>query len=483
MSGHVTPAEVRAHSTRTLVVLAVGALAYSLAQTMVVPALPEMQREFGADASDATWVFTVFLVTSSVVTPVLGRLGDMYGKERLLLISLGAFAAGNAVSGVAQSLEVVIAGRVIAGVGGAIFPLAIGIIRDEFPPVRVATGIGLISAMFGIGGGVGLVVSGLLIDGLGVDSIFWLSFVVSVLAALATWRFVPESPVRVRARVDYVGAALLGVSLLSLLLAVSEGNAWGWGSARIIGLFALALAVGAVWAWWETRVEDPLVDLALMARRAVWTTNLATLAVGLSMFGSFILIPQLVQADPARAGYGFGASVVMSGIYLLPSALVMLVAGPISGRLSTRGSSRLPLTLGTIFAGAAYFWLALLHDHGWQILLSGALLGLGIGLAFAAMANLVVEAVPREYTGVASGINTIVRSIGGAIGAQVAAAILTASAGAGGIPDESGFVGAFLMSAIGTVVALGATMLVPGRRAAPPRDAVSGTPEPVGAGR
>jgi MFS family permease len=201
----------------------------------------------------------------------------------------------------------------------------------------------------------------------------------------------------------------------------------------------------------------------------VWTTNLAALAVGLSMFASFILIPQLVQADPAKVGYGFGASITLSGIYLLPSALVMLVAGPLSGRLSTRRGSRLPLALGTVFSSAAYFSLAALHDHGWEIFAASALLGLGIGLAFAAMANLVVEAVPQESTGVASGINTIVRSIGAAVGAQVAAAILTASASGGGTPAESGFVNAFLMSAVGALVALGATMLVPrpARSAAP----------------
>ena len=473
-----TPAEARVHPTRTLFVLALGALAYTLAQTMVVPALPEIQRHYGVDASDATWVFTVFLVTSCVCTPILGRLGDMYGKERLLLVSLGVFAAGNLVSGTAQSLEVLILGRAIQGAGGAVFPLAIGIIRDEFPRERVASGIGSISAMFGIGGGVGLVLSGVLIEWLGVDSIFWLSLVVSAGAAWATWRFVPESPVRVQARVDFVGAGLLGLALLSLLLAVSEGTAWGWSSPRILGLFAGAVVVGSLWVAWERRVEDPMVDLALMARRPVWTANLAALAVGLSMFASFILIPQFVQADPAKTGYGFGASITLSGIYLLPSALIMLVAGPLSGRLSTRRGSRLPLALGTVVSSLAYFSLAGLHDHGWEIFVGSALLGLGIGLAFAAMANLIVEAVPQESTGVASGINTIARSIGAAVGAQVAAAILTASASGGGPPAESGFVDAFLFSAVGALVALGATMLVPRPGRSVAHTGVRGEPVP-----
>ncbi len=472
--------EVRAHTTRTLVVLALGALAYALAQTMVVPALPEIQRHYSVDASDATWVFTVFLVTSCVCTPILGRLGDMYGKERLLLISLGTFAAGNLVAGFAHSIEVLIIGRAIQGAGGAIFPLAIGIVRDEFPAERVASGIGSIAAMFGIGGGIGLVVAGPLISNLGVDSIFWLSLVASLAAAWATWRWIPESPVRMQARLDLIGAGLLGLALLSFLLAISEGDTWGWGSSRILALFAATAVFGVAWVWWERRVEDPTVDLSLMARRPMWTTNLATFTVGLSMFASYILIPQLVQANPAKAGYGFDASITLSGLYLLPSALIMLGAGPLSGRLSGRHGSRLPLALGAGISSASYFWLAAFHDHGWQIIFGVALLGLGIGLAFAAMANLIVEAAPREYTGVASGINTIVRSIGAAVGAQVAASLLTASAGANGIPAESGFEQAFVLSAVGAILALGATTLIPGRaRSREPAAPAAPVPEPT----
>jgi len=453
----------RANPNRTLFILALGALAYTLAQTMIVPALPQIQRELHTTAAAVTWLLTAFLLASSVATPILGRLGDMYGKERLLLAALAIFAAGNLIAALGHTLGVYIAGRAVQGAGGAILPLAIGIIRDEFPREKVATGIGTISAMFGIGGGIGLVVSGLLVQGLGVDSIFWLGLIASVLAALATWRFVPESPVRVRARVDYLGGALLAGTLVALLLGVSEGNSWGWTSARVLGLFALALALGALWAWHELRTRDPLVDLRLMRERPMWTVNLSAFAIGFAMFGSYILIPQLVQA-PSSSGYGFGASVTLSGLYLLPSALLMLFSGPLSGRISTTRGSRLPLKLGCVASGAAYFLLAALHAQPWQILLGGAVLGLGIGLAFAAMANLVVDAAPQEMTGVASGVNTIVRSIGGAIGGQVAAAILTASAAtAGGLPSESGYTGAFLMSGIGAIVALGAASLVPGR--------------------
>jgi EmrB/QacA subfamily drug resistance transporter len=452
------------HATRTLLILMLSALAYALAQTMIVPALPEIQRDVHTTPQDATWLLTAFLLTSSVCTPLLGRLGDMYGKERLLLAALSVFGVGSLIAALGHSLAVLVAGRAVQGAGGAIFPLAIGIVRDEFPRERVASGIGSISAMFGIGGGAGLVLAGVLVDGPGYAWIFWLSLLACALAAVATWRWVPESPVRVPARVDGGGAALLSLALLALLLGVSEGNAWGWLSGRVLGLFAASVVVGAAWVSWELRVTDPLVDIALMRRRAVWTTNLATLAVGFAMFGSYILIPQLVQA-PASTGYGFGASVIASGVFLLPSALVMLFAGPLSGRLGARYGSKLPMAIGGVAAAAAYLWLAAAHGARIDIYLAGALLGLGIGFALAAGGNLIVEAVPASATGVASAVNAIMRSIGGAIGAQIAAAIVGAKLLAGGFPAESGYTAAFAMSGGAALVALAVTAMIPGARA------------------
>ena len=452
-------------TTRTLVPLAGAALAYSLAQTMVIPALPELQQEFHAGPADATWLLTAFLLTASIATPLLGRLGDMHGKEHWLLISLAIFGVGSLVAAVAGSLTVMIAGRAIQGAGGAIFPLAIGIIRDEFPRDRVAPAIGTVSAMFGIGGGSGLVLAGLFVDHGSISWIFWLSVATTALAALATWRWVPESPVRVRARIDWIGGALLSLTLLALLLPISEGNSWGWTSGRVLALFVAAAVFAVVWAWWELRVVDPLVDLSLMRERPVWTTNVAACAIGFAMFGSFVLVPQFVQT-PARAGYGFGASVTESGLFLLPSALLMLFAGPLSGRLGARYGSRVPLALGALSSGLSYAWLAAFHSARIDIYLSSVLLGLGVGLALAPMANLVVEAVPPDVTGVASAINAIMRTIGGAIGAQVAAAIVSGALSEGAqYPAESGFTGAFAMSAAASAVALLVCFAIPSRAA------------------
>jgi EmrB/QacA subfamily drug resistance transporter len=450
-------------TTRTLLPLAGAALAYSLAQTMVIPALPELQAEFHANPADATWLLTAFLLTSSVATPLLGRLGDMHGKERWLLISLAIFGVGSLIAALGGSLAVLITGRAVQGAGGAIFPLAIGIIRDEFPRERVAPAIGTVSAMFGIGGGTGLVLAGLFVDHGSISWIFWLSVVTTALAALATWLWVPESPVRVRARIDWVGGVLLSLMLIALLLPISEGNTWGWTSGRVLGLFAATAVLAVMWARWELHVEDPLVNLALMRERPVWTTNVAGFAIGFAMFGSFVLIPQFVQT-PSSAGYGFGATVTESGLFLLPSALLMLFAGPFSGRLGARYGSRVPLAIGALSSGLSYAWLAAFDGARIDIYLASVLLGLGVGMALAAMANLVVEAVPPDVTGVASAINAIMRTIGGAVGAQVAAAIVSGSLENGArFPAESGFTGAFTMSALASLVALLVCFAIPSR--------------------
>ena len=455
--------EPRQHYGLTLAVLVTGALAYALSQTLVAPALPAIQHDLDTSTTAVTFVLTAYLLSASVATPIVGRLGDMFGKERMLVFTLIAFGLGSLVAALSHSIEVLIAGRVIQGIGGAVFPLSFGIIRDEFPPHRVAAGIGLISATFGIGGGVGLVLSGVIVDNLSYEWLFWLGVAVVIPATIATHLFVPESPIKSPSRIDWGGAALLSGGLVALLVTVSEGNSWGWGSAQVIGLFIAAAVLLSVWVAFEQRVRDPLVDIGMMRERAVFTTNLTALLVGFGMFGSFILIPQFVQAPP-EAGFGFDASVTEAGLFLLPSAAIMLVAGPLSGWLGGRFGSKLPLLIGTAVAAASFVFLAVAHDERWMIYFGTTLLGLGIGFSFAAMANLIVEAVNQSQTGVATGMNTIMRTIGGSIGGQIAASIVAGHVAAGsGLAEESGFTIAFVMSAIAVSGAFLFALAIPSR--------------------
>ena len=471
----------RQHYGITLGVLATAALSFALLQTMVAPALPAIQQEYGATTPAVTWVFTVYLLTASILTPILGRLGDMFGKERVLVIVLIVLGAGTLISALSTSLEMLIAGRAVQGAGGAIFPLAFGIIRDEFPPERVGAGIGLISATFGIGGGAGLVLSGLIVDNLDYTWIFWLSLVVIAAATVATHFFVPESPVKTPAPIDWGGSLLMAIGVTSVLVAVSEGSAWGWESTRVLGLGAFGVLVLILWVRYELHIPEPLVDMRMMRLRGVWTTNVTALMVGFGMFGSFLLVPQLVQM-PAAAGFGFGGSVTQAGLYLLPSSALMLFAGPSAGWLGNRVGYRAPLLIGIVLVGVGFIQLALLHDQPWNVYLNSVLMGAGIGLAFASMATLIVEAVPQTQTGIATGMNTIMRAMGGALGAQIVASIVGAHVGASGLPSENGFVVALLVSAGGLVIAFVAALLIPQRRAADVPSAASRIGQPVAAG-
>src|SRR4051794_2340772 len=451
------------HTRVVFLSLVLAGMAFALSQTVVSPALPEIQRQYGADPSSAAWILTGYLLAASVATPIVGKLGDLFGRARVLTLVLIAFAAGSAVCALAPSLGVLVLGRVIQGVGGGIFPLAFGIIRETFPPERVATAIGGISATFGIGGGVGLVIAGLIVEALDASWLFWLGLM-ALPAAYAIWRYVPREAASADTRVDWLGAGLLSVALSSLLYGLSKANEWGWGDSRVLLLGFGGLAVAAFWVWVETKVSQPLVDMRVLRRRPVLMTNITAVLVGFSMFASFLLIPQLAQT-PEHYGYGFGASVTGAGLLMLPSTLVMLVAGPFAGRLATRANSRLPLVIGTAVGSLAFIVYAAAHGSEWQVALRGALLGVGIGFRFASMAQLVVEFVPRDEGGGATGINTIMRSLGGALGAQLVASLLTGKTIAGTpIPTEAAYTDAFIVAAIAAALACVAALSIPVKR-------------------
>jgi len=469
---------------RSLLILGIAALSFALAQTTLIPALAQLAEEFHADASGIAWVLTGYLISAAVFTPIFGRLGDMFGKRRLLVIALLIFAAGSVVSALGSSVPAIVAGRVLQGVGGGIFPLCFGIIRDEFPAERVSTSIGLISATAGIGGGLGLILGGLILDNASYHWIFWLGAFMAVVAAVAAVLFVPESPNRTPAKVDVRGALVLAVGLSIPMYAISKANDWGWGSTRTIGLTVLGLAILALWVWLEKRTEEPLADVKLLSKPTVAMTNLATLLIGFGMFGSFILIPQLVEA-PEVTGYGFDLSATKAGLVMLPGALTMLFAGPISGRLGARFGNKLPMVLGGLISGVGLVGLGLAHDTILSIILWNVLGSVGIGLAFAAMPNLIMDAVPLAQTGEATGINALIRSVGSSLGSQVTASILTASVVAStALPTGHGFQVAFLSAAGMSIFAGLMAMLIPssGRKHAPVGDevgAASVLPDPA----
>ncbi len=445
------------HPNEVLAVLLLSGTAFALSQTVVVPALPEIAGELHASPSAVSWILTGYLLSASVATPVAGKLGDLYGKGRVLTWVMLIFSAGSVVCALAPSIGVVIAGRAVQGVAGGVFPLSFGIIRDTFPRERMAAGIGIMSAIFGVGGGIGLPLSGVMVEHLDVSWLFWIGLV-AVPAALAAQRVVPPSPTARRARVDWAGALLLSCALVAILVAVTEAEDWGWGSARTLALLAGGVALLGAWLALEGAREQPLIELRVLRRRAVAATNLTGFMVGFAMFSSFLLIPRFAEA-PERTGYGFGMSVLQSGLLIAPAAVVQLLMGPVAGRLGMRIGFRAVLAIGAGMLVAAFGLLAVAHGRPWQFVVAAGFLGGGITFALASMAILIVVAVPQADVGIATGINTITRTVGGAFGAAAATAILAADT-VGRFPTDGAYTVAFAASAGGGLLALGAALLV-----------------------
>jgi EmrB/QacA subfamily drug resistance transporter len=447
----------------TFAVLALGIGAFALLQSLVIPVLTTVQQQLHTTQNTVTWVLTAYLLSASIMTPILGRIGDMAGKRRVFVATLAALAVGSLLAAVAPSIGVMIVARVIQGFAGGMLPVAFGIIRDEFPAEKVAGAVGAIAALTAVGAGLGIVLAGPIVAALDYHWLFWLPLILTLVAAVAAIFFVPESPIRTPGRISWLPALLLSGWLVALLLGLSQAPTWGWSSWRLLGMLAIAVVLAAGWLVAELRAATPLIDMKMMRRTAVWTNNLVALLIGLGMYATFAFLPEFVQT-PAVAGYGFGASITRSGLMLLPSAITMFAVGIFAGRLGRRLGGKRLIIAGCLIGCGAMSVLAFAHQHAWQIYLSNALMGVGFGLAFSAMAALIVTAVPPSQTGVASGMNANIRTIGGSIGSAVMASIVTSQLAPTGLPREAGYATGFAVMALGLLVAALAAFLIPSAR-------------------
>lgn len=450
----------RTHYWVTFAVLAVSVASYTLMQSLTIPVLSEIEQEMNTDQSTVTWVLTAYLLSASVFTPIVGRLGDAFGKQRMLVLSLVALSVGSLLAALAPSIGVLIVARVIQGVGGGVLPLAFGIIRDEFPHHKVGSAVSVVSSLLAVGFGAGIVLAGPISSGLGYHWLFWLPFIVTAVMAVAAVLLVPESPVRTPGRIAIFPAVLLSAWLVALLLALSEAPKWGWGSPKTVGLLIAAAVLAAAWIRVELKVDVPLIDMKMMRLPGVWTTNLVALLLGVGMYASFGFIPQFNQT-PSASGYGFGSSITESGMLMLPSAVATFLTGLVAASIAQRIGAKTVVVFGSAVGALGMFLLAFFHDEKWQVAVANGIVGIGIGLAFACLAGLIVAAVTPEQTGVASGMNANIRTIGGSIGTAVMASIVTAHYLPNGFPKEIGYTAGFLVLAGGLLAAAIAGLAIP----------------------
>jgi MFS family permease len=439
----------------------------ALAINLMAPTLPKVAELF--KTTQVIWVITAFTILGGVATPLLSKLADLYGKKKVLVVTAGIAAAGALISSVASSYGMLLFGRCLSGVSIAFIPLAYSLMRDIFPQRLLALAIAITTNGIGIVTIGGPFLAGYLADNHGVRSVFWFVFAISALGGLLTLLLVPETPVRVRARIDWLGAVLLAAGLAAVLIGLSQAQTWHWGDSRTLGCLIGGTVLLILWGVWESRTRDPLVSLELLSRRPVFTTMVAAgFAVG-AISGAATLLPTMLQTPKALApGYGFGTSVTQTAYYTLAAGIFTVLGGFFVGWTAKSIGFRNHLAIGSGFIALGSLLLGVAHAHSWQIVVFYAFVGIG-AIVFAAVPNLVVRAVPVDQQAISAGMVGTAQTLVAAVVTQLVFVVLTNNVKTvvQGFPiySEAGFRNAFLLSAgVGLVGALVALAIPHGRR-------------------
>ncbi len=446
-------------------VLAFAGIVVAVMQTLLVPVIKDLPQLLDTAPGDATWVLTSTLLSGAVATPIMGRLGDLYGKRRMLVTSLAVMVAGALVSAVTSDLLTMIAGRTLQGFAMGAIPLGIGLMRDMLPPEKLGSAMALMSSSIGVGGGLALPAAALVAQHTDWHALFYGAAGLGALAIALTLLVVPESPARARGSFDLPGALGLSAGLVLFLLPITKGGDWGWTSGTTLGLFAAAAVVLVLWGVMELRLKAPLVDLRTTARREVLLTNLASIMVGVSFYVVSLVLPQLLQL-PTATGYGLGQSMVAAGLIVAPLGLTMMFTAPVYARLSARYGPKVTLILGLLVIAIGYGAGLGLMSAAWQSLVIAVVLGAGIGLAYSSLPALIVGAVPASETGAANGLNTLMRSIGTSVSSAVIGMVLANTAhtvNGVAVPTMHGFRVSFLIATAAVAVGLLLALFLPGR--------------------
>ncbi|MFE7791175.1 MFS transporter [Streptomyces sp. NPDC057460] len=447
-------------------VLAFAGITVAVMQTLLVPVIKDLPALLHTDPSNATWVLTATLLAGAVATPIMGRLGDLYGKRKMLLTSLAVMVIGSLICAFTDQLVVMIAGRALQGFAMGAIPLGIGIMRDELPREKLGSAMALMSSSIGVGGGLALPAAALVAQHADWHTLFFGAAGLGVLSMALTVLAVPETSLRAPGRFDLPGALGLSLGLVCLLLPITKGSDWGWTSATTLGLIAASLLILVLWGLFELRSPAPLVDLRTSARREVLLTNLTSVMVGVAFYAVSLVLPQLLQL-PVSTGYGLGQSMVVAGLCVAPLGLTMMFVAPLYARLSARRGPKVSLMLGMLVIAIGYGAGLGLMSAAWQTVMIAVVLGAGIGLAYSSLPALIIGAVDPSETGAANGLNTLMRSIGTSVSSAVIGMVLANTSvrmGPVQVPSMEGFRTSFMIATGAVLIGLVLAAFLPSQR-------------------
>ncbi|MBL7502718.1 MFS transporter [Frankia sp. CNm7] len=429
-------------------------------QTLVVPALGVLQRDLRTSATGAGWILSALLLSSAVLTPLIGRLGDQYGRRDVLLLVLAVYGVGTAAAAAARNIGELVAARAVQGCSLSVLPLAFAILREALPAQRLQAGIAMVSGLVGAGAGAGLVIGGLLTDHVSWRYLFVLGAALAMISFVLVLVWIPSARHAQYRRaswadLDLPGALVLGLSLVALLLGLTQGPDWGWSSGRVLGLFGLAVVFAVTLVFLEVSQSSPLLDIREFTHRPMLATHLSAFLYGVVSYVFYVTLPRYAQTPQHSGGYGFGTSITVAALIMLPGALIVMPASMAVGGVAHRLGQRAPLLVGFVVTTVGAALLAGAHGSIWEHVVFYTVIGAGSGLVMAALPRKIAELAPPERMGTTNGINNIARTVGGCVGTQVAAVLIASGTSAKGVTTGSTFVTVFSFAAgIGLLGAL-----------------------------
>ena len=417
---------------KTLAILSLIATMVMYAETMLVPAIPDLIKDFHISYGMSSWILTTYLITGAIMTPITGRLSDIYGQKKILLIIMCIYAVGVSIGGFVTDFYQMIGVRVIQGIGMSMFPIAFGLIREQFPRSKLAIGQGIISSMFATGAVIGLVAGGHLIQNFGWQATFFSIIPIVIALIVIIWRFIhfgephPQWKDETatdghnvgKNKIDVQGAITLAVSVTSFLMALTMvENGDDSNPLAMSGLVAIGVGSLLLFAIIEKRSSSPLVNFKVLAHRAILPSNIMIMIVGLSMFMVFQTIPVLVRSP---LPLGFGENPTMTSNVQLPFALVLLIFGPTSGFIISKLGSIKPIIAGSVISTIGFASLFVYHSTELMVSLNLAILSTGLSLTNVGAMNVIMLTTPKRNVGVSLGMSTLIRIIGASIGPAMA---------------------------------------------------------------